>query len=231
MTSHSDAGVPAAESTGASPRALVLVGPMGAGKSSIGRRLARTLGVRFRDTDSAVVKEHGPIADIFAAHGEPHFRALEHEAVIAAVARGGVVALGGGAVLHPGTRAALRDHHVVLLTVEERVVAGRIRAQQKRPLLSGDGDPLDAWIRIRDAREPIYREVADAVFDTSRGPLGDVVTAIAAWVRAEDPAFAPGVPSEQQTTQDETALSAEDLSAEDPNAPVPGADGDKETTR
>lgn len=223
MTSHSDAGAPAAEPADAAPRALVLVGPMGAGKSSIGRRLARTLGVRFRDTDSAVVREHGPIAEIFAVHGEPHFRALEHEAVTAAVARGGVVALGGGAVLHPGTREALRGHHVVLLTVEERVVAGRIRAQQKRPLLSGDEDPLDAWIRIRDARDPIYREVADAVFDTSRGPLGEVVTAIAEWVRDHDPAFAPEGGAAQQKTQDETAA--------DPSVPATSADGDKETTR
>lgn len=192
MTSPSDA-----------PRALVLVGPMGAGKSSIGRRTARALGVGFRDTDSAIVKEHGPIADIFAEHGEQHFRALEHDAVLTALARGGVVALGGGAVLHPGTREALRSHHVILLTVDERVVAGRIRAQQKRPLLSTDEDPIAAWSRIRDAREPIYREVADATFDTSRGPLQDVVTAIADWVRAHDPGFAPDEAMHDENTRDE----------------------------
>ncbi|MER7795793.1 shikimate kinase [Microbacterium sp. NPDC096154] len=178
MTSPSDA--PAG-------RALVLVGPMGAGKSSIGRRLARELGVPFRDTDTEIAKAHGPIAEIFAVHGEARFRDLEHEAVLDAVTCGGVVALGGGAVLHAGTREALRAHHVVLLTVDERVVAGRIRSQ-KRPLLNAAQDPVAEWIRIRDERAPIYREVADAAFDTSRGPLQDVVTAIAAWARArQDP--------------------------------------------
>lgn len=167
--------------------AVVLVGPMGAGKSSIGRRLAKTLGLRFRDTDSLIAKAHGPIPDIFAEQGEPRFRELEHEAVVDAVSRGGVVALGGGAVLHAGTRQALRAHRVVLLTVDERVVAGRIR-NQKRPLLDGEEDPVATWARIRDAREPLYREVADVEFDTSRGPLQDVVAAIADWVRRQDDA-------------------------------------------
>ncbi|WP_345750207.1 shikimate kinase [Microbacterium rhizophilus] len=194
MTSPSDAPTP--------PRALVLVGPMGAGKSSIGRRLARALGARFRDTDSEIVKAHGPITQIFADHGEPRFRELEHEAVLAALGRGGVVALGGGAVTHAGTREALRAHHVILLTVEERVVAGRIRSQ-KRPLLNTGEDPLDTWIRIRDAREPLYREVADVAFDTSHGPLQDVVTAIAEWAGQHDPAYAAASTPADQTAPDE----------------------------
>ncbi|GAB3270400.1 shikimate kinase [Microbacterium lacusdiani] len=188
MTSPSD---PAVGATGGPAPAIVLVGPMGAGKSSIGRRLAKALGRRFRDTDSLIAKAHGPIPEIFAEHGEPRFREIEHETVVDAVRRGGVVALGGGAVLHPGTREALRAHRVVLLTVDEKVVAGRIQSQ-KRPLLDGEEDPVATWIRIRDAREPVYREVADVAFDTSRGPLQDVVTAIADWVRQhEEPAHAP----------------------------------------
>ncbi|GAA3645415.1 shikimate kinase [Microbacterium marinilacus] len=177
MTSPAEARTPA----------VVLVGPMGAGKSSIGRRLAKALGVRFVDTDARIVRRHGAIADIFANHGEAHFRAIEHEAVSDAIAGGGVVALGGGAVLDPRTRQALAAHRVVLLTVDERVVAGRIRSQ-KRPLLNTDEDPVAAWARIRDEREPVYRAVADVVFDTSRGPLQDVVTAIADWARADQAA-------------------------------------------
>jgi len=186
----------------AAARAVVLVGPMGAGKSSIGRRLAKALGVPFRDTDSVIVAEHGPITEIFAAHGEQHFRELEHDAVLASVAQGGVVALGGGAPMHSGTRAALGAHHVVLLTVDAQIVAGRIR-NQKRPLLNTEEDPVDAWIRIRDAREPIYREIADAAFDTSHGPLSDVVTAVAEWVRDIDPAYARTAPTHTEDTAGE----------------------------
>ncbi|MFT4230981.1 MAG: shikimate kinase, partial [Microbacterium sp.] len=79
--------------------AIVLVGPMGAGKTSVGRRVAKRLGLPFTDTDKTVAAEHGPISAIFERHGEEHFRRLERDAVRRALAGGGVVALGGGAVL------------------------------------------------------------------------------------------------------------------------------------
>ena len=82
-----------------SARAIVLIGPMGAGKTSVGRRVARALEVPFADTDKLVVRDHGPIPELFAHHGEGYFRALERDAVAEALERGGVVALGGGAVL------------------------------------------------------------------------------------------------------------------------------------
>lgn len=164
------------------PRALVLVGPMGAGKTSVGRRVAKALGRTFTDTDKLVVQEHGSIADLFVQHGEPHFRALERAAVHDALARGGVVALGGGAVLDPRTRAELADHDVVLLTVTTRVVSGRIYGED-RPLLAGE-DPVARWERIFQERLPIYQEVADTTFDTSSGPLASIVTAIVDWERA-----------------------------------------------
>lgn len=160
-------------------RAIVLVGPMGAGKSSVGRRVAKALGVGFFDTDVAIVRAHGPIPDLFRAHGEPHFRALEREAVTEGLATGGVVALGGGAVLDPATRADLAAHRVVLLTVEPRVVATRLR-DTSRPLLQGE-DPIAVWTRISEERAPLYAEVADVTFDTSTGPLSDVADAIVAW--------------------------------------------------
>ena len=179
MTSPADA--PSADS--ARSAALVFVGPMGSGKTSIGRRVAKRLGVPFTDTDKAVAAAHGPIPEIFAAHGEAHFRALERDAVQAALAHGGVVALGGGAVLDPTTRASLADHRVVLLTVDPRVVRGRL-GDGGRPLLAGE-DPMERWTRIAEERRPVYDEVADVVFDTSRGPLQDVVDAIVAWAQTD----------------------------------------------
>lgn len=161
--------------------ALVLVGPMGAGKTSIGRRVARALGLVFRDTDAMIVDEHGPIPEMFATHGEDYFRAAERQAVRTALAAGGVVSLGGGAIVDPGTRADLAAHRVVFLTVQPRVVAGRLGGRS-RPLLEGD-DPLQQWRRILRERAPWYEEVADLTIDTSTGPLSRVADAVTDWWR------------------------------------------------
>ena len=163
---------------------LVLIGPMGAGKTSIGRRVAKALGVPFTDTDALVVREHGPIEKIFAELGEARFREIERAAVAVALESEGVVALGGGAVTDAGTRALLGRHRVVLLTVEPRIVAARI-AGTSRPLLAGEA-PVVRWQEIYAARRPVYEELADATFDTSRGPLSAVVDAIAAWAAAAE---------------------------------------------
>jgi len=165
-------------------RALVLVGPMGAGKTSIGKRVARALERPFFDTDIAIVRAHGPIEEIFAEHGEAHFRALERDAVREGVATGGVVSLGGGAIVDPATRQVLGAHLVVLLTVDAHVVAGRIR-DTTRPLLQSD-DALGRWIEINNARRPLYDEVADVTFDTSHGPLQAVVAAVVDWAQTEN---------------------------------------------
>lgn len=163
--------------------ALVLVGPMGAGKTSIGRKLAKALGTAFIDTDAAIAREHGAIAEIFSRHGEDHFRSIERQAVRAALERGGVISLGGGAVLDAGTRELLRSHRVVSLTVQPRVVARRLR-DSSRPLLAGD-DAMTRWSEIAQARRPLYVAVADVEFDTSSGPLQSIVDAIAEWARAD----------------------------------------------
>jgi shikimate kinase len=167
----------------AEPHSVVFVGPMGAGKTSIGRRVARGLGVGFTDTDRVIVQAHGPIPDIFAAHGEARFREWEREAVTQSLQRGGVISLGGGAVLDAGTRAALAGHRVVFLTVAPRAVAARIR-DGSRPLVEGD-DPLARWQQIFDERRPLYEEVADRTFDTSSGPITGVADAILDWLRDE----------------------------------------------
>ena len=177
--------------------AIVLIGPMGAGKTSIGKRVAKQLGLRFLDSDAAVVRAHGPIDRIFADHGEAHFRELERTAVSEALREGGVVALGGGAVLHPETQRDLAEHRVVLLTVAPHNVAARIRGG-KRPLLA-DGDAVARWQEIYAARRPIYERLADVVFDTSTGPLQDVADALAAWVSA---AAAAGPAANDSATTD-----------------------------
>ncbi|MFG6445681.1 shikimate kinase [Microbacterium sp. P06] len=164
---------------------LVLIGPMGAGKTSIGRRVAKALGTTFTDTDAALAREHGAIPQIFTDHGEAHFRRLEREAVRTSLGSGGVVSLGGGAILDPSTRADLAAHRVVFLTVEPRVVASRLR-DDSRPLLAGD-DAMTRWLAIYAERRPLYEEVADVTFDTSTGPLQAAVEAIAAWARTTIP--------------------------------------------
>jgi shikimate kinase len=164
--------------------AVVLIGPMGAGKTSVGRRVAKALQRPFFDTDIAVVREHGPIERLFSEHGEDHFRALEREAVQAGLATKGIVSVGGGAVLHPDTRTDLAAHRVVLLTVDPAVVAGRMR-ETTRPLLQ-DEDPMARWTQIYEERRPIYEQLADLTVDTSRGPLQHVVDAIVEWTRTTD---------------------------------------------
>lgn len=169
--------------------ALVLIGPMGAGKTSIGRRVARSLEVPFVDTDARVVREHGPIPELFRTRGEAEFRRIEREAVARALGEPGVVALGGGAVIDAHTREDLAGHPVVLLSVAPHVVAHRIGGGN-RPLLNGS-DPVEQWQRIMDERRPLYDAVADVEFDTSRGPLSEIVQAIVDWARARTAGEAP----------------------------------------
>jgi len=157
---------------------------MGAGKTSVGRRVARELGVPFLDTDKVVAREHGPIPEIFAEHGEEVFRRWEHAAVAESIATGGVISLGGGAVVTAETRALLQSVPVALLTVSKEAVAERI-VDTSRPLLAGE-DPLDRWEAIYQARRAWYDEVADATFDTSRTPMQKVAASVVAWMRGRE---------------------------------------------
>lgn len=167
----------------ADPLTLVLVGPMAAGKTSVGRRVARRLGVPFVDTDKRIVAEHGTIPTLFAEHGEAHFRDIERVAVADAIAEGGVISLGGGAVTDAATRELLKQHSVVFLTVSADAVAERLRGSN-RPLLAGE-DPLDRWKRIFEERRAWYTEVASTTFDTSRRPMQRIADEIVAWKREQ----------------------------------------------
>jgi len=165
---------------------LVLIGAPGAGKTKTGKRVARALGVPHLDTDKLIVAEHGPITEIFATHGEPYFRELEHEAVKAAIAEDAVVSLGGGAVLDPRTREALEGLPVVQLTVSSRGILDRLaeagpEALEKRPLLRDGG--LEAWEALVAARQPIYDEVATATIETSHRPFDVVAEEVLEWLR------------------------------------------------
>lgn len=161
------------------PPPVALIGPMAAGKSSVGRMLSRILCREFIDTDKAIVRKHGPIPEIFASRGEDGFRELEAETVAASLRPGTVVSLGGGAVLHGATQKRLQDATVVLVTVSEEAVAPRID-NNKRPLLAEEG--IVAWRRIAEARQPTYKMLADAVADTSHRPMRTVAEEVAAWV-------------------------------------------------
>jgi shikimate kinase len=145
---------------------VVLVGPPGAGKSTVGRLLAERLGVSFRDTDADIEEQAGkPIPEIFIDEGEPHFRALEMQAVRAAAENHtGVLALGGGAVMAAETRAVLAGLPVVFLEVALGDAVKRVGLDAPRPLLAVN--PRARWRELMDARRPLYLEVAKAVVDT-----------------------------------------------------------------
>ena len=160
--------------------ACVLVGPMGAGKTTVGELVAARLGVPFLDTDSIIEAGAGkPISEIFIDDGEDHFRALERAAVAEALAsHPGVLALGGGAVLAPETRELLRGHTVVFLSVELADAAQRVGLGVGRPLLAVN--PRATMKALLDARRPVYEEVATAVVATDGTAPEEVAEAVLA---------------------------------------------------
>ena len=143
-------------------RSIVLVGMMGAGKSSIGRRLASRLGIPFVDADTEIEKAAGmTIPEIFAAHGEPYFRAGEQR-VIARLLDSGpqVLATGGGAFMNRDTRASIAAKGIsVWLRATLDVLTKRIKRRSDRPLLR-TADPADTLRRLIDERYPVYAEAA-----------------------------------------------------------------------
>jgi shikimate kinase len=166
-------------------RSIVLVGMMGAGKSSVGRRLATRLAVPFVDADAEIEKAHAgmTISEIFATHGEPYFRAGETR-VIARLLDGGpqVLATGGGAFMSADTRNAIRLKGVsVWLRATIDVLNRRIKRRGDRPLLKGT-DPAETLRRLLDEREPVYA-MADFTVESRDVPHETIVDEILAGLR------------------------------------------------
>jgi shikimate kinase len=155
---------------------VVLIGPMGVGKTTIGKKLAKALGLPFRDTDALVVQKHGSIPELFETIGETGFRDLEEAVVEEAISTEGVVATGGGAVLRDSTRDRLRATTVFYLSTDGRHMASRL-ANGNRPLLKNG---IDDWRRIYDERKPIYEATADYVINTSNQSLASAIDEIKA---------------------------------------------------
>ncbi|MGA4966070.1 shikimate kinase [Streptomyces pseudogriseolus] len=160
-----------------SPR-IVLTGPMGVGKSTVGQLLAGRLGVGFRDTDDDIVAAEGrAISDIFVEDGEPAFRALEKEAVRQALAgHDGVLALGGGAILDPDTRVLLAGERVVYLSMDVEEAVRRTGLGAARPLLAVN--PRKQWRELMEARRHLYEETATAVVPTDGRTPEEVTEAV-----------------------------------------------------
>ncbi|GAB2755812.1 shikimate kinase [Nocardioides pakistanensis] len=165
---------------------VVLVGAMGAGKTTVGERLAESWGIALRDTDRDVEATEGrPISEIFVDRGERYFRDLEREAVAKALAEhDGVLALGGGAVLDAETRSALAGHTVVFLHVGLVDAVKRVGLGSARPLLLGN---VRARVKaLLDERLPLYQEVATLTVETDGRSVEEVVDEVRARVEAAE---------------------------------------------
>jgi shikimate kinase len=164
-----------------SPRHLVLIGLMGVGKSTIGRALAERLGRPLVDTDVTILERTGrTVREIFSDDGEPAFRALETDVLQESLRaeQPAVIAAAGGVVLDPVNRKTLldADARVVWLVASPELLIDRVTSGGHRPLL--DDDPAGTLARMRQDREALYREVADAVVSVDHRSVNEIVEAI-----------------------------------------------------
>ncbi|WP_091789415.1 shikimate kinase [Pedococcus dokdonensis] len=178
--------------TGTARPRVVLIGPPGVGKSTIGRRLGRALDLPAHDTDRAIEQSAGQsIPDLFVDHGEAHFRELERAEVLRSLAdEVGVVSLGGGAPMDPEVQAALTGHTVVFLDVGIADAARRIGFDASRPLLMVN--PRASWTKMMNERRPTYQRLATVRVDTAGRKPAAVVDEILAFLGAPTEATTNG---------------------------------------
>jgi shikimate kinase len=162
--------------------AAILIGPPGAGKSTVGPMLAALLRVGFLDTDDAVAAVAGrPVSEIFIEDGETAFRALERTAAALAIAgHGGVLGLGGGAVLDPGTQSLLARQRVVYLATGFAAAAKRVGMDTPRPLLVGN--PRALLRSLLEQRLPVYEKLAWITVSTDGRDPEEIAADIAAQI-------------------------------------------------
>jgi shikimate kinase len=173
-------------------RSIVLVGLMGAGKTSIGRRLAEKLGLPFLDADHEIEVAAGKtIPEIFADHGEADFRDGERRVIARLLEQGRqVLATGGGAFMNAETRERIRQHGVsVWLKADLDVLMKRVSKRGGRPLLA-NADPEEVMRRLMDERYPVYAEADITVSSTDSqhaAMVNEVVRALARWHHSREP--------------------------------------------
>ena len=172
-------------------RSIVLVGLMGAGKSTVGRRLAQALGLPFRDADHEIEAAAGmTIPDIFAIHGEEHFRDGERRVIARLLQEGPMVlATGGGAFMNEETRRGIAEHGIsVWLRADLDVLMKRVRKRATRPLLQNP-DPEGTMRRLMEARYPVYA-TADLTVDSHEAPhdkvVVDIIDALTEWLKIHE---------------------------------------------
>jgi shikimate kinase len=156
---------------------VVLVGPMGAGKSTVGRGLAQLLKRHFLDTDQEIEKRTGvDIPTIFEFEGEPGFRQRETDMLRELLGRENVVlATGGGIVMRPENREVLKQHFVLYLRVPVTEQHRRTRRSKRRPLLTSADDPRARLEELFHIRDPLYAEVASLTLQGSNQRVRDAV--------------------------------------------------------
>jgi shikimate kinase len=167
---------------------VILIGPPGAGKTTVGTKLAERLGVSFADTDASIEAAAGkPVSDIFIEDGEAAFRELERAAAAAAIeGRDGVVGLGGGAVMDMATQERLAGRPVVYLQTSFPELAKRVGMDRPRPLLIGN--PRAQLKALLDRRLPVYARLAWMTVDTDGREPAEIAAQIAAAVGGAPPA-------------------------------------------
>jgi shikimate kinase len=161
-------------------RNIVFVGLMGAGKTTVGKRLAKRHGLPFLDTDHEIERRCGAsIPTIFDLEGEDGFRRREAKVLADAMALSGhVITTGGGAVILEENRAVMRTGFVIYLDADPEQLWQRLKADTSRPLLQKSADPRDTLASLYGVRDPLYRSVADLIVPTTRASVSVVMRAI-----------------------------------------------------